>query len=130
VSAHRALVVTHGDLAAALVGAVEGFLGPQSGFDPVSNDALSIDDLRLRIEGAVADGAGSLIVFTDMMGGSCDSAARLAARGRPIVVVSGVNLPMLVEFCHYRERMGVDELVARVARKGSAGIEVTTGDNS
>ena len=126
----RGLLVTHGDIGAALIRAVEGFLGPQDSLRAVSNEARSADDLRTLVERAGEEAPSPLVVFTDMKGGSCDSAARRAARGKAMSVVSGVNLPMLVEFCHYRERLDVGALVERVARKGAVSIEVDEGETA
>ncbi len=121
----RALLVTHGRVGEALVEAVEGFLGPQDGVNVISNAGLSADAIRERVEGAIeALGPGDdLVLFTDLAGGSCETACRLlASQHTRCQSVAGVNLPMLLEFCHYRARLEAGALVERVIMKGRRGI--------
>jgi mannose/fructose-specific phosphotransferase system component IIA len=122
-------VVTHGGLGRAILDVVEGFLGPQEGITVVSNRGLSAQDLRTRVEHELAErGDEELFVFTDLDGGSCGNACAALARERSgCYCISGVNLPMLVEFCHYRERLSGDRLLERVTRKGRDGVIVTGG---
>jgi len=123
-------LVTHGGFGDALLRTVEGFLGPQSHLVAVSNAGLTTDGLREAIRGAVADldDAEELYLFTDLGGGSCAGACtRLVATRPGTVCLAGVNLPMLLEFCHYRERLGGEELLERVMRKGRDGIVATRG---
>jgi mannose/fructose-specific phosphotransferase system component IIA len=59
----------------------------------------------------------------DLQGGSCCHAALLLAKRDPrIRVIAGVNLPMLLEFLHYRGRVGEAELEARILQRGREGI--------
>ena len=72
-----------------------------------------------RIRNAI--GAEPALVFVDLASGSCSHAARLVAREGPgIPVVSGVNLPMLLDFVFHRD-MEVSELSRRAVEKGHAG---------
>lgn len=120
------VLVTHGQVGEALVGAVEHFLGPQSGLEVISNQGRSAAEIRelvaAEIERLGDDDA--LILFADLAGGSCESTCRILAADHPRCTgLSGVNLPMLLEFCHYRDRLGLDELVDRVLRKGRNGVD-------
>lgn len=120
--AAKGILVTHGGMADGLLDAVEGIAGPAADFlHPVSNQGLSRDDLCRQIRQLA--GEGPAVVFTDMPMGSCAMAARLTCdetAGR--AVISGVNLPMLLEFVFHR-REPLDELVARLAEKGRAAIQ-------
>lgn len=112
----RGVVVAHGDLAEALVRAVQGIAGVRGGIRAVSNRGCTPAALRERIEQAV--GAGPALVFVDMASGSCAHAGRSAAEGREdVVVVTGANLPMLLDFVFHRE-MEPAALARRVAGRG------------
>lgn len=114
------VVVCHGDLAAALVSAVERISGVSDALTPVSNtdcDRLRLED---RITGAVADRPA--IVFVDLPMGSCLMAAVRRVRSLPDVrLVTGVNLAMLVDFVFHREASPA-EAADRAASTGTTAI--------
>ena len=98
----RGVVVCHGPLAGALVGAVEQISGIKDALVAVSNDGCDRGSLEARVEAAV--GAGPAIVFVDMASGSCLFAVLRKLREREgISVVTGVNLAMLLDFVFHRE---------------------------
>jgi mannose/fructose-specific phosphotransferase system component IIA len=112
----RGVVVGHGDLARALVGAVEEISGIRDALVPVTNTGCDRGQLEDRISSAV--GAHAAIVFVDLASGSCLFAALRRFRDRPDVrVVTGVNLVMLLDFVFHR---GVDAPTA-AARAVEAG---------
>lgn len=109
------VVVAHDDLAGALVRAVEGIAGIADALVPVSNTSCTPEALEGRIQDAVGDGPA--IVFTDMASGSCAFACRRALLRRGgVAIVTGVNLPMLLDFLFHRD-MDVEALADRVAGK-------------
>ena len=121
------LLVTHAALGTELLRTVEGILGPQSDVLVLSNDGYSGEALSRAIEGKVRDVPGErpIVVFTDLAAGSCGIASRRADHGERVVrKVTGVNLPMLLEFFHYRDTLPLDELLPRIESKGKAGIVV------
>ena len=77
---------------------------------------------------SLEDGLGEddgLVLFSDLSGGSCDVACRAGARAHErCVSISGVNLPMLLEFCHYRDRLALPALVGRILYKAQSGVRV------
>jgi mannose/fructose-specific phosphotransferase system component IIA len=122
-----ALLVTHGALGQELVRTVEAILGHQSEVITLSNTGFSADALRGAIEERIreAPSAQPIVLFTDLAAGSCGIASRrVDVEDRPVRRLTGVNLPMLLEFFHYRDAMPLDELVARLETKGKAGITV------
>ena len=121
-------LVTHGALGSELLRTVEGILGAQSDVHVLSNDGYSGDALSHAIEERVADvpGGRPVVVFTDLAAGSCGIASRRAVHGDRVVrKVTGVNLPILLEFFHYRDTLPLDELLPRLEAKGKAGITVS-----
>ncbi|TMQ52937.1 MAG: hypothetical protein E6K77_04900 [Candidatus Eisenbacteria bacterium] len=122
-----ALLVTHAALGSELLRTVEAILGAQSDVQVLSNDGLSSDGLSRAIEERVrgVPGERPVVVFTDLAAGSCGIASRRADHGDRLVrKVTGVNLPMLLEFFHYRDTLPLDELLPRLEAKGKAGITV------
>lgn len=122
------LIVTHGELGQALLGAAAKITGPPEGVTAVSNAGLSRDALIATVSGLV-EGFGTRggIVLTDVTGGSCTQAALVVAAKHaqgPIYVVSGVNLPMLLDFLHNRVGAEPKALAERLVARGQASISV------
>lgn len=115
----RGVVVTHGNLAGALVTAVEVISGVRGALRPVSNDGLGPEELADAIGEAAGD--AETVLFVDLAGGSCGLAGlRHVRERRGCACISGVNMPMLLDFVFHRE-MPLDELVPRLLRKGRFG---------
>ena len=121
-----ALLVTHGRLGEALVGAAVAITGPMPGLEALSNDGLSRDALVLAV-GACLAGFGPCggLVFADVVGGSCAQAALVAAAHGapgPVRVLCGVNLPMVLDYLHNRTRLEPAALADHVLLRGRASV--------
>lgn len=117
----RGVVVAHGELADGLVSAVRQIAGvtPEA-LVGVPNRGLGREELCNRTLEALSGPRN--LVFTDLPGGSCHLAAMIVTRRLPQVpVVTGVNLPMLLDFV-FNRRLGFQELVPRLTEKGRAAI--------
>ena len=83
------------------------------------------DEIMARVVSAVervsADGA---IIMTDLFGGTPSNMAMSFLKEGRIEVLTGVNLPMLIEFCSKRGRMPVAELAGELQRSAREGIIV------
>ena len=123
-----ALLVMHADLSAALLRAAESVVGPIEGVDTLSNTGLSRDALEDEIARRVERWEEGGLVLTDFWGGSCHVCGASAARGRgEVVIVTGINLPTLLDFLHNREGYGVVELAERLKKKGQESIRLQRG---
>lgn len=116
------VVVAHANLASALVEAAEAIAGMRGALHPISNDGLSPQELMARVEAPI--GEGPAIIFTDLASGSCTFAGRAVGRSRgAVVVVTGVSLPMLIDFLFHRD-LPPEELARRVVEKARSGAVV------
>jgi mannose/fructose-specific phosphotransferase system component IIA len=118
----RGVVVAHGGLAAALIDAVDRIVGLEEGvLLPLSNDGLSPDGIDARLAELV--GNEPAIIFTDLKEGSCGMAARrLCMARKDQVLVTGANLPMLLDFA-LKSHLPLDELVGRVMERGRNAVQ-------
>jgi mannose/fructose-specific phosphotransferase system component IIA len=90
---------------------------------PVSNEGKSPQALREELDALLAHGPA--IVFTDLPSGSCALAAQMCCRLRPDqAVISGVNLPILLDFV-FNRHLPVAELVPRLLSKGAGSVRST-----
>jgi N-acetylgalactosamine PTS system EIIA component len=118
----RGVVVGHGELAAGLVSAVVRIAGIEDGvLTPVSNEGLGPEAIRDEVDAILGDAPG--VVFSDLREGSCGLAGRKACLGRTDrVLITGVNLPMLLEFAVHRD-IPLNELAPRLAERGRTAVE-------
>ena len=116
----RALVAGHGDFAAGLISAVEAVTGRGELLEPIQVRGLCGEDIQqLLRERLLATGA--LVIFTDLQAGSCTMAARRLLRELPsVLLVSGTNLPMLLDFVMSTTPSPLDAAHAAVERARSA----------
>ncbi|HSL68840.1 MAG TPA: hypothetical protein VK864_01295 [Longimicrobiales bacterium] len=116
----RGVVLAHGNMAAGMVDAVRQITGIDADLlVPISNRGLSPEALAAEVRAHVQ---GATIVFTDLQSGSCGFAARRYCLDLPdVVVISGVNLPILLEFAMLRD-LPLPELVPRLLHKARAAI--------
>jgi mannose/fructose-specific phosphotransferase system component IIA len=117
----RGIVVAHGTMADGLVDAVRSITGAEADvLVAVSNRGLAPPVLAEQVRQVAAGGAA--IVFTDLPTGSCGFAGRLLARELPdLIMICGVNLPMLLDFVTHRD-LPLAELVPRLINKGQGAI--------
>jgi len=122
------LIVTHGRLGEGLLDAMQMIAGPQEKVDFVSlKEGDSIDELKERILNTVKmldDGSG-VLVFVDMFGASPSNAAAYLLNEN-VEVITGVNLPMLLEIVSFRESSSLQELSANAMAAGFESIKNLT----
>jgi mannose PTS system EIIA component len=117
----RGILVSHGGMAEGIVDAVRRITGADEDvLIPVSNEGVSPDVLAATVRARIGD--GPTILFTDLQSGSCGFAARrIVQESLATVVISGVNLPLLLDFVMNRT-LPLDQLVPRLLAKGRASI--------
>ncbi len=116
------VVFAHAGIADGLVGAVRIITGlSDDALLPLSNEGTSPDVLSDELERLTEGGA--TIVFTDLIGSSCNTLAAILARNQAgMTVISGVNLPMLIEFA-FNRHLPIEHLVDRLVQRGREGIQ-------
>ena len=123
-----ALLVMHSDLANALLRAAEKVYGPVEGVEVLSNEGLSREALEQAIAVRFQNREEGGLVLTDFWGGSCHICGVAAARGHgDVVVVTGINLPVLLDYLHNRDEYGALALADRLMRKGRDSIRLHHG---
>ena len=121
-----ALLVTHGRLGEALIGAAATIAGPLAGLEAMSNEGMSRDALVAAVAVRLAAfGPRGGLVFADVVGGSCAQAALAAAAqgdSGPVRVLCGVNLAMVLVYVHNRTRLDPAALADHVLARGRAAV--------
>lgn len=123
-----ALLVMHSDLGQALLRAATAVYGPIEDVEVLSNDGLSRDALEHRIAEKVQSWTHGGLLLTDFWGGSCHVCGVSATRGHgDIVVLTGLNLPTLLDYLHNRDQFGPLDLADRLQKKGRESIRLHHG---
>jgi PTS system mannose-specific IIA component len=122
----RGIVIAHGDMASGLIDAVKHIAGVSGDFlMPLSNRGLGPEALAQEVRKLASD--EPTIIFTDLQSGSCGFAARRCVQEMPrLVVISGVNLPILLEFV-MRRQLPLEQLVPFLLNKGRSAISCSPG---
>jgi mannose/fructose-specific phosphotransferase system component IIA len=115
----RGVVVSHGEVAQALVEAVARITGQQDGLVAVSNRGCDRAALDRRVAEAVGDVPA--VVFVDLPSGSCLLAsAQYLHTHDNVACVAGVNLAMLVDFMYHRDATPAEAAERALATGGRA----------
>ncbi len=120
------IIVAHGRLAIELLTAAEMVVGtiPHAeavGISPTDDGDAILAGITAAIRRV---GDGGALIMTDMFGGTPSNVSLSFLEENRIEVLSGVNLPMLMEFSFKRERMGVVDLAASLCTTGRESISV------
>lgn len=118
------VLVTHSGLASALIKAatmISGELEVTRAVELHPDDPP--EELLARITTALEQvGGENTIIMTDMFGGTPSNAAMSFLKEGQVEVLTGVNLPMMIEFFLRRERMEIQELCASLVKNGRESI--------
>jgi mannose PTS system EIIA component len=122
------LVSTHGSAAKSLIETAEMICGEQSQCEAVSFAmGQSTDDfqqqLRQKLE-ALQHFGSEVLCFVDLKGGTpFNTLVRLMADFPNIEIVTGVNVPMLLETFMQRIEANLPTLLPNIIQAGTQGIE-------
>ncbi|QLY78874.1 PTS sugar transporter subunit IIA [Clostridium intestinale] len=121
------IVGTHGDFSREIVKSSEMIFGKQENIQYVTfNPGESADDLINKYESIMRElnYEDGLLFMVDLFGGSpYNAASRVAVKEEHIDIVTGVNLPMLLEVFAVRDSISVEELVKVAETAGNMGIK-------
>ncbi len=125
------VIVTHSQLGEALIEAAEFIIGSR----PESLESISIDlsenaeKLRTKIAQGIkkVKGQEGVIILTDMFGGTPSNLSYSFLEEGHIEVLSGVNLPILIQAAGMRTKMKLDQLAADLEAFGKKSISLASG---
>lgn len=126
----NAVILTHGDLGRALLNTTEKIIGPVEGVKVLSNELTSMKKLVADLDAIVKVWDGNdILVLVDFCGGSCWHAANVVKRERKnVVLLSGVNLPMMLSFASRRDSFKLPELAEYLKQTIIKGTEIITNE--
>ena len=123
------LIVTHQELAEALLSVWDLILGHQEGIAAVSLDPSAPPEIsRQQIQRGLSqvNGGNGVIILTDMLGGTPSNLTLSFLQEGKVEVVTGVNLPMLMKLAHIRDQQDLREAALALKQSGQKGIAVAS----
>lgn len=125
------LVVTHNQLGDALIESAGFIIGGR----PTALESISIDlnqnaeSLRKKIADTIkkVDQKDGILILTDMFGGTPSNLSYSFLEEGRIEVLSGVNLPILIQAVNNRDKMNLADLGNNLEKFGKKSISLASG---
>ncbi|HFR3455481.1 TPA: PTS sugar transporter subunit IIA, partial [Streptococcus suis] len=122
------LLMSHGNFAKAAIDSAELIVGKQTNFETLG--VYTVDDVEVLKEEmfqkiSSLDTTKGLVVLTDIIGGTPINLASQLLSQEKVVVVSGLNLPMLLEVLMNRGQQ-IESLAAVLKTAYDQGFSVRT----
>ena len=120
------IIATHGNSSVELIKGAEMFAGPLSQCrawtlnpgDDIQKGEQMLEEL---------DQEEGVLIMADLFGGTPSNlATKIALRKENVETVTGVNLPMIIQFVTERETQTLDELVESCIETAQDGIKCPT----
>jgi PTS system mannose-specific IIA component len=123
------VIVTHRELAEALISVCDLIMGRQEGMlavslDPSESPEASMEQIKTGL--AQVNNGNGVIILTDMLGGTPSNLSLSFLQEGKVEVVTGVNLPMLMRLAHLRETKDLREVASALRQSGQQGITVAS----
>lgn len=123
------LIVTHKELAEALISVWDLILGRGEGVQAVSldpNDSPEVSRQKIQRALSQVNNGNGVIILTDMLGGTPSNQALPFLQEGKVEVITGVNLPMLMKLPQIRQQTDLREAAAALKESGQKGITVAS----
>ncbi len=123
------IVASHGQLAEGFMDALEMIMGPQEKITALALEPeMGPEDYREKLKKAAQDleTPDGVLIMADLFGGTPSNASAylLDSENPPIEVVTGVNLPMLLEIANMRGSTGLKELAQNCRELATQSVQI------
>ena len=123
-SGYLTCLITHGDLAVSLKGAISKLVALPAPLYCFSNQENTLETIEQDIQTLIKENSPEKVVlFVDLIGGSCWLSANRIKRGnQDIAVLGGINLPMLLSFFLNYQRLDWEDFLEKIIDDAKKGI--------
>ena len=125
------VIVTHRQLGDALIEAAEFIMGNRP--EALVSVSIDLNESADVLRGKIADGIRivkseeGVLILTDMFGGTPSNLSYSFLEAGHIEVISGVNLPILIQAVNTRAKMNLEELAVKLEEFGKKSISLASG---
>lgn len=124
------VVIAHGGLSEELINTTGMIVEkPPPGVTGVSiTGEEEPEDIQQMIKKAIdsVDEGDGVVLFTDMFGGTPSNIALSFLADNQVEIISGVNLPMLIDIMYTRESKSLAEIASQLAETGRSSIRLAS----
>jgi PTS system mannose-specific IIA component len=125
------VIVTHRQLGDALIEAAAFIMGNRP--EALVSVSIDLNESANVLRGKIADGIkkvkseDGVLILTDMFGGTPSNLSYSFLEEGHIEVISGVNLPILIQAANTRSKMSLNELAVKLEEFGKKSISLASG---
>ena len=125
------VIVTHSQLGDAFIEASGFIIGSRP--DTMVSVSISLNENADKLREKIANGINAVnrlkgvLILTDMFGGTPSNLSYSFLEEGQVEVISGVNLPILIQAIHKREEMELSELAQSLEAFGKKSISLASG---
>jgi PTS system mannose-specific IIA component len=125
------VIVTHSQLGDAFIEAAEFIIGSQP--DTIVSVSIDLKENADKLRDKIAKGIKAVnrhkgvLILTDMFGGTPSNLSYSFLEEGRVEVISGVNLPILIQAINKREQMALGELAEHLETFGKKSISLASG---
>lgn len=125
------VVATHSQLGDALIDAAEFILGSRP--EAVVSVSIDLNENANKLRKKIAKGIKAVnqnqgvLILTDMFGGTPSNLSYSFLEEGHVEVLSGVNLPILIQAVNKRKQMEISELALDLVDSGRKSISLASG---
>jgi PTS system mannose-specific IIA component len=125
------VIVTHRQLGDAFIEAAAFIMGNRP--EALVSVSIDLNESANVLRGKIADGIkkvkseDGVLILTDMFGGTPSNLSYSFLEEGHIEVISGVNLPILIQAANTRSKMSLNELAVKLEEFGKKSISLASG---
>ena len=125
------VIVTHSQLGDALIEAAEFIIGKRS--EALVSVSIDLNESAEVLRGKIAAGIkkvkskDGVLILTDMFGGTPSNLSYSFLEEGQIEVISGVNLPILIQAANTRAKVDLTKLAVKLEAFGKKSISLASG---
>lgn len=122
------IIIGHGKIAEGLLNANSMILGEQENVSVLSLDPnQSVDDFKKKLESEINNvkKGNEILILADLFGGTpVNVAVSVAYEREDIEIITGINLPLLIELINARYNNSLSELIDIWKNKKGMGMKL------
>lgn len=121
----KIIITGHGKFSKGVLDSINFIMGAQKDIEKVEFNNMDLDVYSSQIEDIIKNSKQGVLIFTDFIGGTpARISTLLCTKYDNVYVITGTNIPMVIESIIKRDSMTLKELLNNITNVGKDGIQV------